>query len=219
MKRQVCALITALAIILAMPTSLVSCGGGAKQLPDVYIDLEVTDFLTSEGIDRPYTYEAKHSYNNETHMDTVSITLKVEYDYGDMVYSGKCIYVYDRTVDTWECKKSALENWIQGDNQYMERYIEKHYTETQTMFTCYTDSNAWIGGTITYDGLFDISIKNVDFKNSKVTCDYYIMGKTTWGEKLLQPTVRGLLILLRAINSIYRLRMENSKYVFQYLPA
>ena len=214
MKKQVCAFITVLAIFIALPALLVSCGGGTKQLPDVYIDLEVTDFLTSEGIDRPYTYEVKHSYNNETHMDTVSITLKVEYGYGNGVYSGKCIYVYDRSVDTWECKKSALGNWIQGDNQFIEQYIEKNYTETQTMFTRYTDSNSWIGGTITYDGLFDITIKNVDFKNSKVTCDYYIMGKTTWGGEVVTANGEGTFDIIDG-NKFY-IPFENGRFKIRF---
>lgn len=167
MKRQVCALITALAIILAMPTSLVSCGGGAKQLPDVYIDLEVTDFITIHDIYRPYTYESDHSYDSETHMDTVNITLRVEYDYGDEVYSGKCIYLYDRTSDTWKCIDSFLGNWIKGEDQYIERYIEKSYRNTDLPFTG------------RYNGLYDITIKKVDFKNAKVSCSYYIKAQST----------------------------------------
>ena len=76
MKKSVALLICSIIIF-----STCSCGAGAKQLPESFIKFEIEDYIALEDIENHYTYETKHSYDSDSNLDTVDITITVQHDY------------------------------------------------------------------------------------------------------------------------------------------
>ena len=165
MKRAISALITTFMIL-----TVCSCGGASKVLPESFVEFEVEDYIAAEGIEENYTYETKHSYDTDSKLDTVEITITIPHKYADEIITGKCFYYYDKASDIWE--RARTTQWGESQTKYIEKYLEENFTGPCTFGS----------------GYYDITIHNIDFNKGTVNCTYFATTTVGWNTTL---TVEG----------------------------
>ena len=159
------------AIVLLMCTIIVfstcSCSAGSKQLPESFIKFEIEDYIALEDIENYYTYETKHSYDSDSNLDTVDITITVQHDYADEIITGNCVYYYDKASDIWE--RARTTKWNEPIINFVDNKLEKKYS-----------------GEFPYNsGTYEITIHDINFESSTVNCSYNAICSLSWGRSLV----------------------------------
>ena len=138
---------------------------GCKQhteVPDVYIQWQAEDYLTSENIlDSEYSsYEIKASHfpNPSANIDTVNVVLIVNAPYGVFSVESQQVFQYSRSDDTWSIIRDY--SW---------------YNETST-FNEASLCKTWYGGDDYQEdelgNTYEIYIDDIDFSSKTVSCTY-----------------------------------------------
>ena len=119
-----------------------------KEVPESII----YEYFSNELIENVRIADIKHNYNSDTHIDTIIVTTKEEYEYGSVDSIYYLEYQYYSSDDLWE----LLSDDNTKEVHWNEKKLEKLWTGENKDFS------------------WQVHISDFDFVNKKVTLSYNI---------------------------------------------
>ena len=162
MKRRTVLLLLTAAMLL---TLLTGCGKSSTEVPEVYLDQAVQEFMEDEYphwavASKDYTdynYTTFHNPDKTMHTDSVYFTVSVSFPYGGQNWSTEQVYQYSRSNDYWT--KTNEWDW-NFDNEYV-----------------YDDSiigNTFSGFLDTKGSNYAVTVDDLNYNDGTITCSYAI---------------------------------------------
>lgn len=150
-------------ILLTLLLSILFCSCKQNtEVPDMYIQWGVEDYLDSENIlpSEYNNYEIKtiHSPNSSTSTDSVNVSLIINCPYGVYSVESHQVYQYSKADDTWSLIRT--DGWN-----------NETYTFNETAF-CKTWSGGGDYGEDELGNTYEIHIDDIDFTNKTLLCAY-----------------------------------------------
>ncbi len=123
MKRVICICIACLALL-----NTSACGGGSNKVPDMVIEesLISSGMLEKYDIDR---WTATHDVDNDSHYDTVAITLIQQSNYGSLTVQGTGVYRYDKSSDLWSQVRMGI--WSEPIYEFNSKLVKEWNVKTE----------------------------------------------------------------------------------------
>lgn len=152
--------IVTLLLIFVICLQMFGCGITENPVTSIHV-AKVTDKQVEEDLEAIGDYTGitiTHNLNKDTMVDEVMVDVSYEYTYGTLVHSYKLIYYYNYNSESWVFQKQSL-------------------VDDYTIFDEKKFCAAWHGERLGEE--IDIIIRQFDFENKEVVCEYYVDG--WWG--------------------------------------
>ena len=161
MKRRTVLLLTAAMLL----TLLTGCGKSSTEVPEVYLDQAVQEFMEDEYPHRAvasdeytdFNYVAFHDPDKTMHTDSMYFIVSVCFPYGKQNWSAEQVYQYSRSNDYW----TEMDEW--------EWSFDDEYVSNDSII-----GNTFSGPLDAKGSNYTVTVDALDYNGSSITCSYTI---------------------------------------------
>lgn len=217
MKRRTVLLLLTAAILL---TLLTGCGKSSTEVPEVYLDQAVQEFMEDEYLHwtvasdkyTDFSYVAFHSPDKRMHTDSVHFIVTVSLPFGTHEFTSDQVYRYSKSDDYWT-ETNAWE-WM-FSREYIDNDSLIGYTIVGSLdsgrsdYAVEIDSLDYDAGTITFSYLIRDYENSLEFDNSETL---YLVADPIFseGRKYLPIVNEGIEYTL-SVSPVYGVKIQRGR--------